>query len=90
MTGPSIGSHAPRRPAWMCIWCREPYPCPDGRVQLLAAQGGYTPELAVRAVELMELAIADLGEVPVDELYRRFLAWTKPLEETVRWRSSST
>jgi hypothetical protein len=75
--------HAEARPDWTCIGCGEPYPCEQGRTQLIAAYGGFTDALAVRGVELMEQAIVDLDEVPPDELWRRFLAWTAPLNAPV-------
>jgi hypothetical protein len=51
----------------------------EGRIQLIATYGGFTEALAVRGVELMEQAIVDLDDVPLDVLWHRFLAWTAPL-----------
>lgn len=71
------GVHKEVRPVWTCVGCGEPYPCKQGRVQLIAAHGGYTRRLAERGVELMEQAIVD--GLPPEELFGRFVEWTAPL-----------
>lgn len=43
---------------------------------MIAAHGGLTPELSIRVVRLMEQAIVD--GLPVDGLFDRFIAWTRP------------
>jgi hypothetical protein len=69
--------HQPGIRDWLCTCCGRPYPCPVGRMLLVAAHGGYTAALAIHAVTLMEQALRDLGYLPPEELWRRFLAWTE-------------
>jgi hypothetical protein len=69
--------HEPVWPSGDCLGCCEPYPCEQGRVQMIAVYAGFTPELAMRAVELMEQAI--VAGLPLDGLFERFVEWTAPL-----------
>jgi hypothetical protein len=67
--------HQPHRPEWSCRFCGLPYPCPPARDRLVAVYG-RTPALAERAAELLYEAVPDLVDVPLADLFERFIAWT--------------
>jgi hypothetical protein len=73
-----ISPHSPRRPGWICRGCGLPYPCPEGRRRLAAAHQ-RDGELGTVAYELLVQAVRDLPDLPVTDLFDRFVAWTEPV-----------
>ncbi len=43
----TIVYHLPKRPAWTCQVCEEPYPCTTRRMQLLGEFGDASVQLSV-------------------------------------------
>lgn len=72
------GTHRPRRPEWICRRCGDRYPCPAERDRLVAVYG-LTRELGEHAYTMLEHAVRELPDVPVAELWDRFVAWTEPV-----------
>lgn len=70
MPGLSVSVHRPMRPAWDCVTCGMPYPCPDARATLAA---GDSWTAATYLASQFVLAVNDLPAVPVVDLYARFL-----------------
>ena len=69
--------HRPRRPSWDCEACDRPWPCDPAREYLASTLDDYL--VPVYMVGQLELAAADLlPAVSADELYERFVAWTRP------------
>lgn len=67
--------HTPARPSWDCLACGRPWPCDPAREQLTRRYDGIG--LAVYAWDRLEEAAGDLNGVPAEELFTRFLAWTR-------------
>jgi hypothetical protein len=68
--------HLPARPAWICVRCCQPWPCPSMRRRLA---GEFTHDPAALAVLLtlrLAEASADLGVAALPALYDRFLGWS--------------
>ncbi|KXK61945.1 hypothetical protein AWW66_10920 [Micromonospora rosaria] len=75
-----IGRHLPDRPSWRCAApdCPDPWPCPHARVKLTADACGDRILLSITMAEVLNVAVADLIDVPGDhDLFRRLLAWTR-------------
>lgn len=82
----TVGAHQPRRPEWSCRSCGCPYPCQAERDRLIAAHG-LSRKLGELAYTMLEQAVRELPDVPVAELWDRFVAWTEPVrsELPLRW-----
>lgn len=71
-------THQPRRPTWQCGRCGQPWPCSPARVELSEAYDGDRVGMAVyMAIQLYEAA-AEAASVTSEDLYERFVAWTRP------------
>lgn len=69
--------HSPQRPGWDCEECGHPWPCAEGRAELLQ-KCGTTIELALVTWDAFEKAVFDIGSVtPATVLYLRFVGWTR-------------
>lgn len=71
--------HVPRRPAWSCQGCGQPWPCATYRAAALAEEhgGAGTHCLTARMGGHLAEAKWDLPDVPIAELEARFLRWTR-------------
>ena len=68
-------SHEPVRPGWSCQGCRQAWPCPDGRRELLAAPNKARLSLSMYLAGQFLAACQELPTTPAGELYQRFLGW---------------
>jgi hypothetical protein len=73
------GWHEALRPAWDCNRCGLPYPCEVARRQLLARHG-LSVALGELAWQMLEQAVRDRPDLPLAELFDRFVSWTLPPE----------
>lgn len=68
--------HVAARPSWDCAVCGRPWPCDPAREELASTLTGVG--LAMQMWVYLESAAEDLRAVPVQELFERFLSWTRP------------
>ena len=69
--------HEPGRPEWDCLGCGKPFPCDPAREHLTAELDEI--ELAHLAERWVYESCQDIPNMPADERFARFLAWTAPL-----------
>ena len=67
--------HLPQRPSWDCRVCGRPWPCPPAR-EYLTDRMGQTYRLQYLAGFYADAA-GDLPDVPLVDLWQRFLAWAR-------------
>jgi len=67
--------HAPDRPSWDCQVCEKPWPCDPAREDLCSEMDRVT--LAINMWLNLENAVLELPDTPADELFARFIAWTR-------------
>lgn len=67
--------HQPARPSWDCVACGRPWPCDPAREHLAGRLDAIG--LAMYAWDRLEEAAGELPNVPAEELFARFLAWTR-------------
>ena len=67
--------HTPDRPSWACRACGRDWPCDPAREQLVATMDAAM--LTSHMATLLTLAAAENRLVPAEELFERFIAWTK-------------
>ena len=73
----SPGGHLPARPSWDCVACGRPWPCDPAREHLVSSTESAT-SLTVYMYGYFQEANTQLPPpAPPDELYERFLAWTR-------------
>ena len=68
--------HNPSRPSWNCAACGRPWPCDPAREEMATRYGSSA--LPIHAAAYLADAADDMPNVPVAELYERFIAWTRP------------
>ncbi|MEV1289038.1 hypothetical protein [Micromonospora sp. NPDC049679] len=68
--------HVPDRPSWSCAGCGAPqWPCEHAKAELTAT---YDPVgLAMYGAERLAEAARDLPTATPEELFTRFVAWTR-------------
>lgn len=73
------GLHLPVPGLWTCKACPDdaPWPCDTARDGMIRAYGLDRIGLAISMSALFFQALADLRTEPHDELYDRFVAWTR-------------
>ena len=71
----AVTGHQPQRPTWDCLACGQPWPCPPARKAIGAELAGF--ELKVYMVAQLSVAAADMPAATFDELYTRFIGWTR-------------
>ncbi|MGW4293393.1 flavin reductase [Micromonospora chersina] len=74
--------HAPVKPLWFCAACAHPWPCGQGRLDLLSEYAGDRRSMAIDLADLLYEATRDLSRLypkPPDAfgMYGRFLGWTR-------------
>jgi hypothetical protein len=69
-----LDRHWPRRPSWDCLRCARPWPCDPAR-ESLAHDDANTRNIYLSIQ--MEQATEDMPTAPADDLYERFLGWTR-------------
>lgn len=71
--------HLPVPGTWECNSCpdEQPWPCDTAREGMARAYQLDRVGLAIFMAGLLFQAIADLPKEPHDELYGRFVAWTR-------------
>ncbi|GGM12628.1 hypothetical protein [Micromonospora yangpuensis] len=69
--------HRPVRPAWTCGACGAEWPCQPQRQALLADYGRAPIALSLYLAAHYLDAVPELPDVPVAQLYRRFLGWAR-------------
>ena len=67
--------HEPSRPSWDCLTCGRPWPCDPAREHLTLVHHG--PTLAIMATDRLLQATQDMPTASPNELFERFLAWTR-------------
>ena len=67
--------HIAERPSWDCRACARPWPCDPAREGLVAELDPV--QLAMHAWLNLEEAAQDLPFASADEMFDRFLAWTR-------------
>ena len=67
--------HYPKRPAWTCLDCGEPWPCQRARDRLTAETGGGTALAVLLSTYLGEF-VRDLPG-RTEGSFDRFLGWTR-------------
>jgi hypothetical protein len=70
--------HAALQPSWDCIACGCDWPCDPARVELAERFAGKPGRLSIYMAEQLGFAAPALFMVPPDDLYARFIAWTRP------------
>ena len=71
----TTGEHLPHRPSWDCLSCGRPWPCDPAREELAARLDGVA--LAIYVWDRLEEAAGELPPTPSQELFDRFLRWTR-------------
>ena len=70
--------HLPKRPAWNCVDCGEPYPCARKREALareyVGARSSLIFYLGAQFADALQELSRDADPVPA-ALYSRFFAW---------------
>lgn len=69
--------HLPVRPGWSCTCCEEAWPCAARRSQLVEERRTNRMTVAAVMAGHLRTAVEDLPDVPVGELYERFLGWLR-------------
>ncbi|GAB3950380.1 hypothetical protein GCM10027614_50720 [Micromonospora vulcania] len=71
--------HVPQRPEWTCRSCEQdtPWPCAPARVRLAEAYGRDRVGLSMYLGSLLVVVIAELPAIAPDELFERFVSWTR-------------
>ncbi|WP_240033066.1 hypothetical protein [Micromonospora globbae] len=69
--------HQPERPSWDCLSCRQPWPCPPARVKLGETYGPDRIGLGMYMGALLLAAVIEMPEPAPDDLFQRFVAWTR-------------
>ena len=69
--------HQPDRPGWDCRSCGQPWPCPPARVRLGEAYGRDRVGLGMYLGGLLFVAAAEIPAATPQELFERFVAWTR-------------
>lgn len=74
-----VDLHLPVPGLWACDGCPDdaPWPCDTARAGMVRAYGPDRIGLAIFMAGLYLQALADLHTEPHDELYDRFVAWTR-------------
>lgn len=70
--------HAALQPSWDCIACGVDWPCDPAREELAVRFVDQPVELSVYMAIQLGNAASALYQLPSDELWDRFIAWTKP------------
>ena len=71
----TTGEHRPHRPSWDCLSCGRPWPCDPAREDLAAQLDAIS--LAMYAWQCLEEAAGELPATPPQELFDRFIRWTR-------------
>ncbi|WP_326562061.1 hypothetical protein [Micromonospora sp. NBC_01796] len=69
--------HTAIKPAWTCANCGEDWPCPTRRARLLAKYADDRLLLHFYLAGCLTEASTDLPHLPPDQLYDRFLGWSR-------------
>ena len=69
--------HLPEQPGWDCLACRQPWPCPPARVRLGEEYGRDRVSLSMYMAGLLNEAAGEIPSVTPQELFERFVAWTR-------------
>ena len=72
-----MSEHRPHRPSWLCVRCGQRWPCVPAQDDLLREHADTRVSLALDLARDFGDAVADLPDVPVPELYLRFLGWVR-------------
>ncbi|GAA4463794.1 flavin reductase [Phytohabitans houttuyneae] len=72
------GEHTPTRPSWTCSVCGVDWPCDKARDQLCQVYGEQRVNLAVYMATQLGHAAGELSGASTNDLYQRFIAWTRP------------
>ena len=69
--------HVASYPSWDCQACGRQWPCDPAREALKSEPDMTRTPLAMLMAAHLTTAAADMPTAPPDELWERFLAWTR-------------
>jgi hypothetical protein len=69
--------HLPIQHIWLCSTCKEDWPCPTAREDLLAEFADAAVPLALYLASCFTECSGDLADAHSGELYRRFFGWLR-------------
>lgn len=67
--------HIAHRPSWDCASCDKPWPCDPAREEFMTQMTRV--ERAILMWTYLEAAAGDVGDMPVREIFDRFIRWTR-------------
>jgi hypothetical protein len=70
--------HVPDQPSWACSSCGKDWPCDPARERLTHDHRDDPVALSVWMGAQLGLAALEMERVTPEELYTRFVAWTRP------------
>lgn len=70
-----VTEHIAHRPSWDCRQCLKPWPCDPAREAFMATM--TTVERAILMWVYLEAAAEEIREVPLSEIFARFISWTR-------------
>jgi hypothetical protein len=73
--GTEVTDHIAHRPTWDCRQCRKPWPCDPAREAFMATMNRV--ERAVLMWVYLEAAAEEIRDMPLDEIFARFIRWTR-------------
>lgn len=84
-------THQCTSPRWECGPCGgRPWPCGPAREQIAASFGGDKVGMAMYMGEQLVLAARDIRDTSPQDLYLRFVAWTRWTKDGVEQSSESS
>nr|MDT0656872.1 hypothetical protein [Micromonospora sp. DSM 115978] len=73
----AMRAHTPVRPEWNCGGCGDPWPCADGRTELLTEYAAAPLALSLFLASCLVNAMQDLAAHRARHLHSRFLGWSE-------------
>jgi len=70
-----VTEHLAHRPSWDCLVCGKPWPCDTAREAFMATMTRV--ERAMLMWAYLEDAVMDVRGMPMDEVFARFISWTR-------------
>ena len=72
-----MSSHQPFGPSWLCRGCGADWPCDTRKRELLAEFDGARVSLGLYLAGTFVVAVTDLGLLPAQQVYARFMGWAR-------------
>lgn len=72
-----MSSHQPFGPFWLCRGCGAEWPCGTRKRELIAEFDSAEVSLSLYLAGHFIAAVADLGRLPAEQVYARFMGWVR-------------